>query len=53
LPKPVKLYGTIHNIQYRSVLAVFHKLEMKIHEELVEVMDDQHKNEKYTAENPS
>jgi len=40
MPKPIKLYGTIHNIQYRSILAVFHKMDMKIIEENVETMDE-------------
>jgi len=53
MPKGVKIYGTIHNIQYRSVLAVFEKMDLKFKEELVEVMDDQHKDPKYTVENPS
>jgi hypothetical protein len=53
MPKELKLYGTIHNIQYRTILCVFHKMEKKITEEHVEVIEEHQKDPKYTGENPS
>ena len=43
LPKPLKIYGTIHNIQYRTILACFQKMDKHIKEEHVETMDEDHK----------
>ena len=52
-PKPLKLYGSIQNIQYRTILAAYQKYDMNIHEEHVDPTMNHHKAEKYTIENPS